>query len=564
MSKMLANLKIGKKLTLLVGSGIGPIVCLGALSLWALGAISSAVDQEQIETDKMMSAQRVASDLGRVNSIVGHIAMSRQCALCHGAGGGGDRANQAALAKECQSLLSELKASEHTPEGQKLVGELDKTGSSWLATNVHVLELGQAGKTAQAAALYREESSPAAGPVDQALRSYLNWQQPRLAESKERAGALKRRMPIPVAILSLLALAISMLLGLAVARSITKPLTVAVTRLDEVARGDVSGDVENEYLDRGDEIGLLCKAMQTMSASLRGVLGDITGGIGVLSSSSAQLSTNSGQMSDSSRVASDKAHSVAAAAEQMTANVVSVAAGMEQTTTNLVSVASATEQMTATIGEIATNSEKARRITEEATRQAASINEQMNHLGQAAREIGKVTETITEISSQTNLLALNATIEAARAGSAGKGFAVVANEIKALAQQTAAATEDIKARVAGVQSSASGGISEIEKVSQVIREVSDIVSSIAAAIEEQATVTKDIARNIGDASTGVRDANLRVSESSQASQDIAREIAGVDHAARQMADGSDQARASAVELSGLAEQLQLTVARFHV
>ena len=196
--------------------------------------------------------------------------------------------------------------------------------------------------------------------------------------------------------------------------------------------------------------------------------------------------------------------------------------------------------MTATIGEIASNSEKARRITEEATRQAARISEQMNHLGAAALEIGKVTETITEISSQTNLLALNATIEAARAGSAGKGFAVVANEIKELAQQTAVATEDIKSRIAGVQSSTNAGIAEIGKVTQVIQEVSDIVASIAAAIEEQSTVTKDIARNIGEASIGVRDANTRVAETSHATSEIARDIAGVDQARANMADGSEQ------------------------
>ncbi|MGA2148915.1 MAG: HAMP domain-containing methyl-accepting chemotaxis protein [Bryobacteraceae bacterium] len=564
MSKMLANLKIGRKLALLAGSGIGPIVCLGVLSLWALAAISNAVDQEQAEADKMMSAQRIASGLGRVNSVVGHITLSRQCALCHGESTGGSRENQATVAKDCLALLSDLKAHEITPEGQKLVAALENVGSGWLATNLKVLELGQAGKTAEAATLYREESIPNIGPLDHALRDYLSWQQPRLNKRKEHASALKNGIPIPVAILSLLALAISIVLGMAVTRSITKPLTGAVSHLEEVARGDVSRDVESEYLKRADEIGLLSKAMQTMSASLRELLGGLTGGIQVLSSSSALLSANSGQMSDGSREASEKAHSVAAAAEKMTTNVVSVAAGMEQTTVKLATVATATEQMTATIGEIAGNSEKARRITEEATRQAARINEQMSHLGQAAREIGKVTDTITEISSQTNLLALNATIEAARAGSAGKGFAVVANEIKELAQQTAAATEDIKARIAGVQSSTAGGISEIEKVSQVIHEVGAIVSSIAAAIEEQATVTKDIARNIGEASTGVRDANLRVSENSQASQDIAREIAGVDHAARQMADGSEQVRSSAIELSGLAEQLQTNVARFHV
>ena len=188
----------------------------------------------------------------------------------------------------------------------------------------------------------------------------------------------------------------------------------------------------------------------------------------------------------------------------MSTNVVSVASGMEQTTTSLASLSTATEEMTSTIGEIAGNSEKARRITAEATVEAAHITERIAQLGEAARDIGKVTETITEISSQTNLLALNATIEAARAGSAGKGVAVVATEIKALAQQTAAATEDIRARIGGVQSAATGSISEIEKVSGVIRDVSDIVASIAAAIEQQSTTTKDIARNIGEASRGGR------------------------------------------------------------
>jgi len=358
--------------------------------------------------------------------------------------------------------------------------------------------------------------------------------------------------------------AASVILGYLIGRSIGEPLTAAVFRLDAIARGDVTGDVPVEYLAREDEFGLLAKSIQAMSASLRVLLKDVADGIYVLSSSSAELSANSGRMAQGGQQASEKAHSVAAAAEQMTANVMSVSAGMEQTTTNLSSVATATEQMTATIGEIAGNSEKARRITEEATHQAVRIGEQMNHLGRAAQEIGKVTETITEISSQTNLLALNATIEAARAGSAGKGFAVVANEIKELAKQTAAATEDIKGRIAGVQSSTAGGIAGIEKISRVIQNVSDIVASIAAAIEEQATVTKDIARNIGEASTGVADANVRVGESSQATQAIAQEIAGVDDAARAMADGSEQVRSSATSLSQLAEQLETTVARFQI
>jgi len=341
-------------------------------------------------------------------------------------------------------------------------------------------------------------------------------------------------------------------------RSIRTRLGAAVAVLQSVA----SGDLRHELRQTGDdEVGDMAVAMHTMTDSLRGILREITDSSQALSATSSQLAANSHEIADHSRDASDKAHSVAA---EMSANVSAVAAGMEQTTTNLAQVSSHTDQMTATIGEIASNSEKARRITEGAMEQASRITAQIHQLGQAAREIGKVTETISEISSQTNLLALNATIEAARAGSAGKGFAVVANEIKALAQQTAAATEDIKTRVAGVQSSTAGGIAEIEKVSGVIHEVSDIVGSIAAAIEQQATVTGEIARNIAEASAGVRDANRQVAESSQATQAIAQEIVVVDQAAGQMAEGSGQVRTSASELSRIAEHLLQAMSKFQV
>ncbi|MCX6596807.1 MAG: methyl-accepting chemotaxis protein [Acidobacteria bacterium] len=361
-----------------------------------------------------------------------------------------------------------------------------------------------------------------------------------------------------------LALAVAIGTSVVVTTSITKPLAAAVTHLDLVSRGDLSQDLPAEYLERGDEIGIQSRAMQSMSQNLRKMLKDVTGGIRQMADASEGLLASSNQMTAGSEDASHRAESVAAAAEEMSANVVMVAASMEQTTTNLSHVSVATQEMTSTIGEIAANSERARGITAEANRQAASITQQMNQLGQAAREIGKVTEAITEISSQTNLLALNATIEAARAGSAGKGFAVVANEIKALAQQTAAATEDIKARIAGVQTSTAQGVSEIEKVSEVIHQVTDIVGSIAAAIEEQATATKDIARNIAEASTGVQDANLRVSESSQVSVAIAGDIAVVHRATSENVTGSQTITASAKDLATAATTLRAAVSGFKV
>ena len=553
----LANMKIGKKLAVIFGAIALLVVCLTVIALWTVSSVNAAMTEAEQEGERTQLALTISSDIGSLGMKVASMVLAKEL-------NPDTEAEILTLRRDYMGAFEKLASMPASEEGKRRRNELEQAATTWREANKRIIALAKAGKRAQAGDLYTGESTARTRDLNAALSGYLKYREEQLNKVNDHAQSLAARSTIILVGVGMVCLLLSIIFGFLLTRSIARPLAVAVTHLDHIAGGDVSRDVSAEHLERRDEVGLLAKAMQTMSGSLRTMIGSITDGIGVLSSSSAELSANSGQMSEGSRSASGKAHAVAAAAEQMTANVMSVASGMEQTTTNLTSVASATEEMTATIGEIASNSEKARRITEEATRQAALISEQMNQLGAAAQQIGKVTETITEISSQTNLLALNATIEAARAGSAGKGFAVVANEIKELAQQTAAATEDIKGRIAGVQTSAAGGIAEIDKVSKVIHEVSDIVSSIAAVIEEQSTVTKDIAKNIAEASTGVQDANKRVSETSQATAEIAKEIVVVDQAAGQMAEGSEQVKTSATELSKVAEQLQATVQRFKV
>jgi len=181
--------------------------------------------------------------------------------------------------------------------------------------------------------------------VDKALKSYLNWERPRLADAEQRVSNVAQRMPLIVAVLAVVALVMGLFLGVVVTRSITGPLAAAVAHVEAVAAGDISRSVPGEYLERGDEIGLLSKAIQRMGASLRDLTKQINGGIQALQSSSAQLSSHSSQMSGGSREASEKSNAVVSAAEQMTANVISVAAGMEQTSANLKMVTSCTEQM---------------------------------------------------------------------------------------------------------------------------------------------------------------------------------------------------------------------------
>jgi methyl-accepting chemotaxis protein len=349
---------------------------------------------------------------------------------------------------------------------------------------------------------------------------------------------------------------------LLIRKLVVRPLQKSVEFANRIANSDLSA--ADLVVETADEIGEASTALNTMKNSLRKLLGGISAGVQTLASSATELTVISKQTAKGTSTVSDRAHTVAAAAEEASTNTFAIVAGMEQSSSSLSSVASATEQMSATVGDISSNTARARAISEQATTQAQTITEQMQKLGQAAQEIGNVTETINNISAQTNLLALNATIEAARAGSAGKGFAVVANEIKELAKQTAEATEDIKLRIAGIQISSGTAINEIGKITNVIKDVGGIVSSIAAAIEEQATVTRDVAGNIAQASMGVREANERVSQTAQVSRSIAEDIAGVNRAVEGIQEGGEQVQASAAELSKLAEELGAQVAKFRV
>jgi methyl-accepting chemotaxis protein len=204
-----------------------------------------------------------------------------------------------------------------------------------------------------------------------------------------------------------------------------------------------------------------------------------------------------------------------------------VATATEQTAVNVQTVASASEELAASINEISAQVAKSSAMAATAEHQAERANSRIAGLAQAVERIGAVVDLINSIASQTNLLALNATIEAARAGEAGKGFAVVASEVKQLASQTAKATEEIAAQVAGVQSATGETVTEINSVANVITQLNQIAGSIASAVEEQGAATREIARNIQQAASGTNEVSasiVGVTASADQSGKVAREV----------------------------------------
>ncbi len=180
----------------------------------------------------------------------------------------------------------------------------------------------------------------------------------------------------------------------------------------------------------------------------------------------------------------------------------------EMASENVNTVASASEELSATIREIASQVTVSSNIANEAVEKAEEANNVISSLEDNSDKIGEVVELIKDIAEQTNLLALNATIEAARAGEAGKGFAVVASEVKALASETAKATEEIEAQVAATQDATSQTVAAINQVSETIGQMNEISTGIAAAMEEQSIAMQEIVRS----TQGAADSTNKVSE----------------------------------------------------
>lgn len=367
-----------------------------------------------------------------------------------------------------------------------------------------------------------------------------------------------------IASLSLIGLLIIGVLVLTIyfALDIVRRINTVVTSLKDIAEGE--GDLTVRLQSGRDELGILAKYFNIFVENLQKMMLDVRNNAVSLARSASHMTALSAQVATGASDTAQRSSTVSAAAEEMSANTASVAASMEETSTNLTSVASAAEEMSTTINDIAGFSDKARSTSGEAISQARSMSVLMHELVIAAQEIGKVTETITAISSQTNLLALNATIEAARAGEAGRGFAVVANEIKELARQTTDSTEHIRQRITAIQGSTDSAQQVVQGIATVIEDVGETIDTITASINEQATATREIVQNIAEATLGVQNANELVAESATVSQTIAQDIAGVHATTEDMTAASQEVNMGAEELSELSGHLETVVNRFRL
>jgi methyl-accepting chemotaxis protein len=346
-----------------------------------------------------------------------------------------------------------------------------------------------------------------------------------------------------------------------IGRSISRPLDQLGARMRGLADGALDEDIPG--IERGDEVGAMAATVQIFKdnalrirglekveaetqqraaadrrAAMENIASDFERSVkGIVSS----VATAAAGMQTT-------AQSMTATASDASARAATVGAASDSASDNVGTVAAAAEELSSSVAEISRQVTQSSKIASQAVGDAERTNATVKVLSTGAEKIGEVVKLIHSIAAQTNLLALNATIEAARAGESGRGFAVVASEVKALANQTAKATEEIATQVSAMQSSTSEAVLSIGGITETIAQMSEITTSIAASVQQQGEATREIARNIQSAAAG--------------SSEISAHIGGVTTAAAATGLAATDVLSNARELDNQSGMLRHAVDEF--
>jgi methyl-accepting chemotaxis protein len=504
------------------------------------------------------NAMRVQYSL-QAESHFNSAAVSEKNVILSGSDSKAITSNVAAYGKATDATLNaidRLAAITTAPDQRQLIETMRTAVKDRREASAKVFELAAAGKMEEAFAYSRNVAAKHRQTAIEAVGKLIaiNADAMRAARDQSVATADHTRLLLVIGAGVGLLLAFG-ILGWIAFGQIAQPLWRMTLEMTKLAGGDL--DISVVGASRTDEVGGLAKSLVVFKdnaitarrleaeqreeqirkeARQRAVEGyiatfdvQVSEALQALTAASAEMHATAGSMT--------------ATAEETSRQATAVANASTEASSNVQTVAVATEELHASISEISRQVAQASETANLAVAETNRTNATVEGLAEAAQKIGDVVALIQNIASQTNLLALNATIEAARAGESGKGFAVVATEVKALATQTAKATEDISAQIAAIQHETGNAVTAIKTIGTTIGQMSEIATAIAAAVEQQSAATRDISQNIQEVSRGTSEVSANVGSVNEAANETGAAATEVLTAADDLSHQSEKLRA---------------------
>lgn len=542
---MFNNIKIGKKLAIGFGALIILMIIICAVSI-INSQMSNSMLTRLIEVDeaKIKYANEMKDAIDSITRSVAVMPFASPEVVQM------EKNNIQVLRPKYKEAVEKLEKLLETKEEKELLNRFKDVVKKGAEANNKIIELVSDGKRQEAQTVYETETLQNTKQLVDATNALMDMQQKRLAERVRGLLSFSRTLLIIIIIVGAISIFIGFFMSVKITKSIKAPVEKAAEQLELMSNGDFTFSISRNAIARGDEFGIIARAMDALNTNLKNVFNEIISSVHSLTTSATQLSSIAEEMSRTAESSSSRANSVATASEEMSQTVVDVAK-------NTASIAESAKKAVDT-------AQEGNKIVEKSVSEVKEIDLTVNEsarfvksLGERSVHIGEIISVINDIADQTNLLALNAAIEAARAGEQGRGFAVVADEVRKLAERTAQATSEIEEMIRAIQNEVNNAVEIMDSATKKV----DIGVKLTAQAGE---ALKEIVKSSNELQLMVQQIASATEEMSATSEQISKEIMDIANASRDTTESSQETAQAAVNLSRIATNLDEKVRFFRI